>query len=200
MKIADLYAPPNAPLASGPLDDEPELPPWRLVGDTLLVRKGATLPDVCLFSGAPTTPGQRIQLQLSWTPSWFRAAAVVFPFLAVIGYSVVRRTANVEIALAHAGRRRRALIALLTLGAVGAALALLYVVAETNDREALTAALALTLVGLIVAAASSRIFRVVKIDRRCAHLRLRPAVAAAFARLPPPTTSSANVAPEGRTV
>jgi hypothetical protein len=187
MKVADLYAPPKAPLADGPLDDESELPPWRLVGDVLSVRNGAKLPDVCLFSGEPTTPGQRVQFPLSWTPTWFRGAAVVFPFLAVLGYSVVRRTANVEIALNRAGRRRRALVALLTLGAVGAAVALLYVVSEMNDSGAFTAGLVLTLVGLVVAAALCRIFRVVKIDRRCAHLRLRPAVAAAFARLPPPT-------------
>src|SRR5262245_41878412 len=188
MKIADLYAPPRAPLGDAPPDDEAELPPWYLVGDTLSVRNGAKLPDVCLFSGEPTTPGQRIQFPLSWTPIWFRGVAVVFPFLAVLSYSVVRRTANVEIALARAGQQRRRLIALLTLGAVGVAVALLYVAVETNTSGALTAALGLTLVGLIVAAVWSRIFRVLRIDRRRAHLKLRPAVAAAFARLPPPTT------------
>lgn len=188
MKTADLYAPPKAPLADGPFDDEQELPPWRLVGDTLCVRNGTKLPDVCLLTGEPTTREQRIQVPLSWTPTWFRAAALFFPFLVVLGYSTMRRTANVEIALGRAGKRRRALTTLLFLAAVGDAMALFYVVSERSDSGVLAAALCLTLVALIVTAASFRIFRVIKIDRRCAFLRIRPAVAAAFAKLPPPTT------------
>ena len=44
----------------------------------------------------------------------------------------------------------------------------------------------LTLLALIFSALALRVFQVDKIDRRYARLRLRPRVAAAFARLPAP--------------
>jgi hypothetical protein len=46
--------------------------------------------------------------------------------------------------------------------------------------------LLLTLAALIAAVLVLRIFSVAKIDRHYARLRLRPRVAAAFARLPAP--------------
>jgi hypothetical protein len=92
MDAANPYAPPRAPLSDArAVEPEPDLPPWRLEGSTLLVRHGSTLPDVCLFTGEPTTPAQRLQLPLSWTPVWFRIAAVLFPMLVLVAYSTMRR-------------------------------------------------------------------------------------------------------------
>ena len=139
MDAANPYAPPRAPLADTRprVDPEPDLPAWRLEGATLLVRHGATLPDVCLFTGEPTTPAQRLELPLSWTPVWFRIAAVLFPMLVLVAYSTMRKTSNVEGGLGPAGRKRRRLGALLTLGAVIDTIALLLVIAGRDEGDSL---------------------------------------------------------------
>jgi uncharacterized membrane protein YhdT len=167
---------------------EPPLPPWRLEGTTLFVRHGVTLPDVCLFTGEPTTPEQRLRLPLSWTPLWFRIAAVLFPMLVIVAYSALRKTSSVEVGLGPAGRKRRRLGLLLTVGAVIDAMVFAYVALERSsvDGGVWMGALFLCFLALFVAALLARIFRVVKIDRRYAHLVIRPQVAEAFARLPPP--------------
>ena len=169
-------------------DPAPELPAWRLDGATLLVRHGAKLPDVCLFTGEPTTPAQRLELPLSWTPVWFRVAAVLFPMLVLVAYSTMRKTSNVEGGLGPAGRMRRRLGGLLTLGAVIDTIALLLVIAgrDEGDSLALVGFLIVGALALVIAAVLARVFRVVKIDRHYAHLGLRQQAAVAFARLPPP--------------
>jgi hypothetical protein len=189
---ANPYLPPQAPIADGGSqaavdgrnEAEPALPPWRLEGRTLFARHGTTLPDICLFTGEPTKPAHRVRYPLSWTPLWFRLIAVPWPIVAATTYSALRRSSNVELALGPAGQRRHRLGLLLCLAAMCNGIALF--LRLTSPGSPVNGLLLVTLVALIVAVMFLRVFRVAKIDRRYAHLRLRPRVAAAFARLPPP--------------
>ena len=188
---ANPYRPPQASIADGggrdPAvdgdDAEPELPPWRLEGLTLFVRHGTTLPDICLFTGEPTKPTQRMRFPLSWTPLWFKLFAVPYPMLAAMTYSSFHRSSSIELGLGPAGHRRHRFGLLLCLAAMIDGLAL---VTSPGWEPALAGLLFLTLLALIFSALALRVFQVDKIDRRYARLRLRPRVAAAFARLPAP--------------
>jgi hypothetical protein len=187
MDGANPYAPPvAAPADLGP-EPEPELPPWRLQGQTLLARHGTTLPDVCLFTGEPTTRGQRLRFPLAWTPNWFWIVVVMNPLMAVLGLTHFRRASNVDLALGPAGRRRHRLFLGLLVGASATGYAML--AAFCFDQTGLGVLLFVGMIGLAVAGLVNRTFRTVKIDRKYAHLALRPSVAAAFARLPPPPAS-----------
>jgi hypothetical protein len=184
MDVANPYAPPLASLGdAGAVEPEPDLPSWRIEGAALLVRHGATLPDICLFTGEPTTPAQRLRFPLSWTPVWFRISAVIATSFAASAYTALRRTSNVELGLGPAGRKRHRLHLLLTTAACVDALAMPVV---TFRHLALLGLLFLAFVGLFFAALFSRAFRVVRIDRHYAHLMLRSRVTQVFARLPPP--------------
>ena len=99
-------------------------------------------------------------------------------------YTALRRSSNVELALGAAGRRRHRLLLALLVAAVLDAL----VVIEwgVSLGGAVTGLLFLLFVGLVVALPFVRVFRVVKIDRRYARLRLTRRAADAFARLPAP--------------
>lgn len=189
MDAANPYAPPQAPLADGDVavSEPPELPDWRLEGDTLIARNGGTLPDICLYTGAPTTPEQRLTLALSWTPGWFRMMAVIAPMLAVFAYGVFRKASSVEVGFGPAGRKRRRLTALLSLGAALTAIAFVVIATGArDDGQEKMIFLFVSFLGLFAAAMLSRVFRVVRIDRRTTHLALRRPVVDAFARLPPP--------------
>lgn len=191
MDGANPYRPPEAPIADGggraPVavgeDAAPALPPWRLEGRTLFARHGTTLPDICLFTGEATKPTQRMRCPLSWTPLWFKLFAVPYPVLAALTYSVFRRSSNIELGLGPAGQRRDRLGRLLCLVAMINGIAL---VTSPGWEPALAGLLFLTLAALIFSVLALRVFSVDKIDRRYARIRLRPRVAAAFARLPAP--------------
>jgi hypothetical protein len=185
MDAANPYAPPLASLGDArAVEPEPDLPPWRLEGAALLVRHGATLPDICLFTGEPTTPAQRLRFPLSWTPAWFRIAIVLGTWMTAMAYSALRRTSNVEMGLGPAGRKRHRLHLLLTTAA--SVDAMVMVVVGITGGAALLGFLFLVFLGLFFAAVFSRAFRVVRIDRHYAHLMLRSRVTQVFARLPPP--------------
>ena len=185
MDVANPYAPPLASLGDAhAVEPEPDLPPWRLEGAALLVRHGATLPDICLFTGEPTTPAQRLRFPLSWTPVWFRISAVAATMVAAMAYTALRRTSNVQLGLGPAGRRRHRLHLLLTTAAVVDALVIGTV--RTADDSALLGFLLLAFVALFFGALFTRAFRVVRIDRHYAHLMLRSRAAQVFAHLPPP--------------
>jgi hypothetical protein len=195
MDATSPYAPPQTPLADdghdhGDDDSALHLPPWRLEGYRLLARHGTTLPDICLYTGEPTTAGQRMRYPLSWTPVWFRIMAVLAPRLAMVTYSFFRRSSNVEMGMGPAGRRRQRLVLALMVAAVADLLvATAAMMMGIPDGWIVIGILVACFLGLAVAALVTRVFRIVKIDRRYAHLALRPRVAAAFARLPPPPAS-----------
>jgi hypothetical protein len=185
MDVANPYAPPLASLPDArAVEPEPDLPPWRLEGAALLVRHGATLPDICLFTGEPTTPAQRLRFPLSWTPVWYRISIVIGTYLAAMAYTALRRTSNIELGLGPAGRRRHRLHLLLTTAA--SVDAMVMAVVGIAGGAPLLGLLFLVFLGLFFAAIFSRAFRVVRIDRHYAHLMLRSRATQAFARLPAP--------------
>lgn len=198
MAGANPYLPPQAAIAEGGRsaspavdpDAEPALPPWRIEGRTLFARHGVTLPDICLFTGEPTRPAQRRRVPLSWTPLWFKLLCVTAPMAAAMTYSALRRPSNVEHTLGPAGQRRHGLCLLLCLAAMLDGITLFFLVTSGGADPAVAGLLFLALVGLIVTVLSLRVFRVVKVDRRYARLRLRRRVADAFARLPAPPPSA----------
>jgi hypothetical protein len=188
MDGANPYAPPAAALADGGEEaEEEQLPPWILEGQTLLARHGTTLPDICLFTGEPTTRAQRLRYPLSWTSLWFRPFWLIGMRFAMAAYPNVRRPSNVEMGLGPAGRRRhRLVLALIIASVLDLIVADMMFESHTPDGFMLAGLLALCFLGLVLAAWVMRVFRVVKIDRQYAHIALRPQVAAVFARLPVP--------------
>jgi hypothetical protein len=193
MDAGNPYAATKAPLADGLPAAEREakeadaLPPWRLEGRTLIARNGTTLPDVCLFTGEATAAGQRVSLPLGWTPIWFRVGLFIAPMFAAFAYGAFRRTATIEAGLSEAGRKRRRLVSLLILAAsAGGIGSLVAVASEGAEGLPLAGLLALATLALIPVVLAVRIYRVTLIDGKFTHIRLRPRVAAAFARLPPP--------------
>src|SRR5262245_6853361 len=185
MDDANPYAPPEAALADRVSEPEPDLPPWILQGHTLLVRHGATLPDVCLYTGEPTTRGQRLSYPLSWMPLWYLILVVMLaPGVAVVSFTHFRRMSSVVLAFGPAGRRRHRLFLGMVIAASTSGLGIL--LALHVGQPAIAVLFLLCLIGFAVAGLVVRTFSVAKIGRRYARLRLRPAVAAAFSRLPPP--------------
>ena len=107
--------------------------------------------------------------------------------MAVFAYGVFRKASSVEVGLGPAGRKRRRLTALLSLGAALTAIA--FVVIGTGARDdslEKIISLFVSFLGLFAAVMLSRVFRVVRINRHTTHLGLRRPVVDAFARLPPP--------------
>jgi hypothetical protein len=193
MDAGNPYAATNAPLADGVSAAEREareadtLPAWRLEGRTLIARNGATLPDICLFTGETTTPAQRVSLPLGWTPLWFRISLVFATMLAAFAYGYFRRSSTLVVGLTQAGRTRRRVMALLALAAAACGVCFLLALAD-RDGEVFPPPwlFLIPFVALIPIMLLARIFRVTLIDRKFTHIQLRPRVAAAFARLPPP--------------
>jgi fatty acid desaturase len=182
MDLSNPYAPPNSPQAGLDPATADDLTPWRLEGDTLLVRKGATLPEICIYTGQPA-PGLREREQISWTPIWFKVMAVLMPPVAAYTYSMLRKSSTIELALSPAAKRRRRTAALLGLGGFALGL-LLFLMAVSRHDPALTGLAFLVIVPVVVVATlRGRVFRVLGFEG-LHHIRLRltPAAAEAFAR------------------
>ena len=182
MDLSNPYAPPHAPppgLDPAAADD---LTPWRLQGDTLLVRKGATLPEICIYTGQPA-PGQREREQISWTPIWFKVMAVLMPVIAVYTYSMLRKSSTIELALSPAAKKRRRTAALLGLGGFAVGLLLFVLGASTHQRGLTALAFLVFVPAVLIATLRGRVFRVLGFEG-LHHIRLRltPAAADAFAR------------------
>jgi hypothetical protein len=178
---------PFVPPKTSPVTIEPAPPPddptpWRLQGDTLLVRRGATLPEICVFTGAPA-PGGLEREQVSWTPIWFKVLAVLAPIIAVFAYSAVRRSSTLELALGGAAKRRRRNASLVGLAGLLSGLFLFVLSAWRSDPGMFALAALVFVVAVSVAALRTRVFGVLAIDRQHVRLKLTPAAADAFARL-----------------
>lgn len=195
MDGANPYLPPQASIADGGggvaladgAEAEAKLPAWRLEGRTLFARHGATLPDICLLTGEPTTPAQRLRYLLSWTPIWLRVVGIFTPQYGLVAYCALRRTSTMTFSFGASGRRRQRLMVWLIVAAVIDAG--LFLDGRGQLAPPVLGLLLLGFVGLVIAALCTRVFRVIEIDRRYARLRLTRRAADAFARLPAPPPS-----------
>ena len=194
MEGGNPYETPKAPLPDvDPGEDRDALlPPWELIGNVLSVRHGATLPDICLYTGEPTTPAQRQRQPLSWTPIWFRVGAVLVPTYAAAAYSAMLMPSTIGFALGAAGRRRHRLFLLLSVAAVAVAMAMLHIGVDNRGSPAVVGVLFLTFLAFFFGARFARAFRIVKIDRRYAHLALADDAVRVFARLPRPAAPASD--------
>jgi hypothetical protein len=170
------YAAPRAERGDGAAPDYA----WRIEGRLLHARKGATLPPICIYTGAPAAGGH-VRRELSWTPAWFKALVVVIPIIAVFAYSMMRRSGELEYALGpEARKRRRSGIAIGLLGCA-AAFALFLLAASNEQPLVALGAVALFIAAVLVARARARVFRVVLIDERYLHVLLTLPAAQALA-------------------
>lgn len=153
---------------------------WRLDGDTLVVDKGATLPNLCLFDGRPVE-GAPLQKTLTWVPPWVTILVLLSPLIYLIAFFIVRKTGSLGYWLGEeAKRRRNGGIVLLVLSVVS--LFLFFFAAGLLEEPLLI------LVGfvaffalLITGALRIRLFTVKRIDEHCLWVQLRPEAARAFA-------------------
>jgi len=122
------------------------------------VRSATKLPDVCIFTGEPTGPSQRVQRELTWTPRWFSIAWVITTPLAALSYAYFRRIA---VAIA----------------------AMLFAVSFIERPETVVMVLLMLLIPLGVGAPRSRLFSVLHIDKGQMRIHLTLKAAQALARL-----------------
>jgi hypothetical protein len=182
MGVASPYSPPRAEL------DGPELAEgvaWRIEGRTLYARSGTKLPDVCIFTGEPTRPDQRVEQDLSWTPRWYGVAWIIATVPAALAYGYFRRSGALDFGLGDAGQKRYRRGRLFNLGIAILCLALLVLSVATGEPFAAVSVIVATVVALAIVAARSRLFRVAGIDRRCMRIELTLPAAQALARLVP---------------
>src|SRR5262252_8498004 len=102
----DASSPPRPAQAEIDGHVRPDEVAWRIEGRMLHVRSGTKLPDVCIFTGEPTGPSQRVQRELSWTPRWFLLAWVIATVPAALTYSYFRRIGTLDFGLGVAGQKR----------------------------------------------------------------------------------------------
>ena len=152
---------------------------YYVSGLLLVADKGAALPDLCLYSGKPTS-AKRVTKKFSWAAPGLALLVLVSPLIYIIAYFIVRKTGTLEFSLSEEARSRRTSGIVIALGGTAASFVLFSVAAGTESRAALLGALALMLTALIVGSVRSRVIQVAKIDERHVHLRLRPEAAQAF--------------------
>jgi len=156
---------------------------WRIEGRILHARSGTRLPDVCIFTGEPTRPEQRLQCALSWTPRWFTLAWIFATGLAVLSYGYFRKTGTLDFAVGGAGQKRRRWNLLFNLGISAAVVAMLLLAPLTERLDLALGVPFVPLLAFSIASARSRLFRVVTIDQHVMRIELTPPAAQALGRL-----------------
>ncbi len=154
---------------------------YRIEGDLLVVEKGASLPDICIYSGE--RGDSRVQRKLQWAPPWLAVVVVISPLIYLILYFIMRKTGEIDFALSPAARARRQTG--IWVGVGGSILSLLLVFAGIAGESVGLAVLGGFgfLIAIIVGAVMANLVRVQKIDERYIYLKPKSAVLAAFARL-----------------
>ncbi len=153
---------------------------WRLDGDRLIVRKGATLPAVCIWTGEPAE-GPRKLKTLTWTPGWVRFL-VVSPLILLIAYLIVKKSGTLGYALSQAAQKRQRNATIFLLGGIAGAV-LLIIASAAFDTPVLMVLALLFFVAAVVAAARGRTMRLLRIDKEFIYLRLPPPALEAFTSL-----------------
>jgi hypothetical protein len=178
MDSTNPFAPPLADLA---VPTSGEAAAFSLNQQVLRVRKGAALPNVCLWSGEPEG-AQRVRKVLHWAPPW-TAILALWPLIYLVVYFIVRKSGSIDYSLGPGARARKQQA--LVYGGGGMLLsfaALALGIARDAPLSALLGVLGF-LAALIFTLIRARVVQVVRIDKEHVHLKLRPAAAQAFARL-----------------
>ena len=151
-----------------------------VTGETLIGEKGASLPDLCLYSGKPAS-GERTTKKFVWAPPALAILVAFSPLIYLIVYFIVRKSGTLQYSLSDEARQRRTTGMVIAFGSLFASIALFVVGVREEAPLVFLGALVLMLVGLIVGSLRARIVHVVKIDQTHVHLKLRPEAAQAFA-------------------
>lgn len=153
----------------------------RLLGNVLICDKGAALPPLCLYSGAPVSEPQ-IRRTLSWAPQWCLLLAAFSPLLGVPVYFIMKKSGQLSYSLSpEAKRRRRDGVLIAFAGGLGC-VALAVVAAAADAPWLVLLAVLGCLVSIVVGSVRARLFNLTKIDKQRVHLKLREEAAAAFGR------------------
>ena len=171
------FAPPRAELSLGRADASA----FRLEGQVLVAKRGAVLPDLCLWGGH-NEGTERIHQTLVWAPPW-TAILVFSPLIYIIVYFIVRKRGELAYALGPAARARQRQAWQYGAGGMllsAAIMALGLAVPAAGGAVAL--APLLFLVALVVFLVRRRVVQVERIDKEYIRLKLPPEAAAAFAR------------------
>lgn len=175
------YAPPTTPTGHHQGSGTPSLDYYR-EGQDLVIRKEATLPEICIRTGQPTSGRMRTK-KLSWVPPWTIVVFILIRLVGLICMLVARKTANVTFSLseeAEAKRKQGLMIGLAVFG-VGLLMSISGVVMDTGAgaMAALVGFLAV-FVGIILAAVLHRPFQMRKMAGDYVYLRLKPVALDAF--------------------
>lgn len=154
---------------------------FHVVGETLIVNKGTTLPKLCLFDGSPVS-GNPIEKKLSWAPTWVTVLVVFSPLIYIIAYLVTRKTGALSYYLGEEARRRRTSGIVMLVGSFVALFLLMFIAIAADSVALLLVGFLAFFVLLIVGVVRTKIFLLTRIDDHTLQFKLKPAAAAAFAR------------------
>lgn len=154
---------------------------FRLEGETLIVDKGATLPNLCLYDGSAVR-GAPTQKTLTWVPPWVTLLVVLSPLIYIIVYLVVKKTGAVGYYLGEEARRRRTSGVVLLVASFFALFAFIVGAGLADAPVLILLGFVAFLTLLIAGALRMKVFVLTRIDEHSLHFKLRPAAADAFAR------------------
>jgi phosphoglycerol transferase MdoB-like AlkP superfamily enzyme len=154
---------------------------WRIEGETLIVDKGATLPNVCLYDGTPVAGGPT-QKTLTWVPQWVTILVLLSPLIYIIAYFIAKKTGAVAYYLSEEAKRRRTTGIVLLVASVVVLLAFIFIGAAMDTPAMVLVGFVAFFVLLIVGALRTKTFMLTKIDEHNLYFKLKPAAAEAFAR------------------
>lgn len=172
------YAPPTAegqPLSSAAFDFYRE-------GSDLVVRKGSSLPDICLRTGQPT--GGRLRTKkVSWIPPWTIVVFIVIRLIGIICMLVARKTAHLTFALSEQAEAKRKQAVMIGLGVAGVGILLIGAGVALGEDAGVGVGLIggiAIFVGIILAAVLNRPYQLRKMAGDYIYLRIKPAALEAF--------------------
>lgn len=170
------YAPPVAAAAAHGMSSQRG---WRLEGDLLIVDKGATLPNLCLYNGTAVAGGPT-QKTLTWVPPWVSILAIS-PLIFLIVYLIVKKTGALGYYLSDEAKKRRTTGVLLAVGSFALFMISMFAATGTDEPVFILVGFVLFFVLLIVGLFRSRVFAIKRIDESTIQLKLPPDAVRAFA-------------------
>jgi hypothetical protein len=170
------YAPPIAAAAGPGMSNSRG---WRLEGDVLVVDKGATLPNRCLYDGSPVS-GAPAQKTLTWVPPWV-SILVISPIIFLIVYLIVKKSGPLAYYLSDEAKRRRTSGVLLIVGSMVVLFVGMFAAGAADEPVLMLLGFVAFFALLIFGVIRTRIFTLKRIDESSIHIKLREPAVRAFA-------------------